>query len=110
MAAAPLLKIRSVEPREGYRLVVNLDQGSTIVDFTDTIAKGGLFAELKDEKKFAQVRVGERQRVIEWPEPKDDLGYPAIEIDAESLVHMGSQQRFWHRLIDAIMPKPAKTA
>jgi len=64
-----------------------------IVDLSHMVQRGGIFTELRDEQKFALVRIGERNRVVEWPTPSDNLGYPIIDIDAESLYVMGAQQK-----------------
>ncbi|MDQ2801907.1 MAG: DUF2442 domain-containing protein [Pseudomonadota bacterium] len=87
-------RIRSVEARPGYRLAVSWDQGRTgVVDLSDMISRGGVFAELADKQKFARVRIGENSRVVEWPEPEDELGYPIIEVDADALfVKLHEQQ------------------
>jgi hypothetical protein len=86
-------KILSVEARPGYRLVLGWGGGrQAIVDLSDMISRGGVFAPLSDQNKFAAVRVGEKGRLIEWPEPKDDLGYPMIEIDSAALIYKVQQQ------------------
>jgi hypothetical protein len=92
--ATSLRRIRSVEARSGYRVVVAWDTGRpSIIDLSDMISRGGVFASLSDHTKFSAVRVGESQRVIEWPEPVDDLGDPVLEIDAESLFEKANDQR-----------------
>jgi hypothetical protein len=94
MAEPALRRIKSAEARPGRRLAVAWDRGaSVVIDFSDMIEKGGVFAPLADASTFNAVRVGENRRVVEWPEPKDDLGYPIIEIDAESLIAKAQQQR-----------------
>ena len=94
MNETPLRRIRSVETRSGLRLAIAWDRGSpAVIDFSDMIAKGGVFAALADVSVFEAVRIGENSRIVEWPEPKDDLGYPIIEIDAESLMAKAQQQR-----------------
>ena len=94
MTEIALRRIKSAEARPGFRLAVAWDRGAgVVIDFSDMIKKGGVFAPLADPNKFNAVRVGENRRVVEWPEPKDDLGYPVIEIDAESLIAKAQQQR-----------------
>lgn len=94
MSDAPLRRIRSVEVRPGYRLAVAWDRGQTsLVDLSDMISKGGVFTELSDKAKFSAVRVGDNSRVVEWPEPKDESGYPIIEIDADALFEKARSQR-----------------
>jgi hypothetical protein len=92
--ATSLRRIRSVEARSGYRVVVAWDTGRPlIIDLSDMISRGGVFAALSDHSKFSAVRVGDSQRVIEWPEPMDDLGDPVVEIDAEALFEKANDQR-----------------
>lgn len=89
-----LRRIKSVGAKPGHRLAVVLDTGEEItVDLSDSITRGGVFAPLEDQKVFARVRVGDRRRTVEWPEPADGDGEPLIDIDAESLLHIASQQR-----------------
>lgn len=62
------------------------------VDLTEMITRGGVFANLRENNNFSKVRIGENNRVLEWPIPKDNNGNPIIEIDAESLFYMASRQ------------------
>ena len=90
----PLRKIQFVEARKGYRVAVTLEQGPAFtVDLSEMVSAGGVFATLADQARFAAVRVGENNRLIEWPEPKDDLGYPVVEIDADALYRKALVQR-----------------
>jgi hypothetical protein len=99
MQAQPLLRIKSVEPKPGYRLSVYLDQGPPMtIDLTQMIERGGVFASLRENDNFSKVRIGKHNRILEWPLPKDDDGYPIIEIDAESLFYMASQQGLRQRI------------
>lgn len=85
--------IQAAEPRPGYRLSVTWEDGrKAVVDFSDTIQRGGVFAVLSDEEKFGRVRVNVTRRKIEWPEPTR-WGEPEIDIDSESLMVMASQQQ-----------------
>ncbi len=94
MSGMTLRRIKSVDARSGYRLAVAWDRGQTsIVDLSDMISKGGVFKDLADKSSFAAVRVGENNRVVEWPSPKDDMGYPIIEIDADALFEKYSRQQ-----------------
>jgi hypothetical protein len=78
---------------QGDRLVLGWVGGrQSVVDLSDMISRGGVFATLSDKDKFAAVRVGEKGVLIDWPEPKDDLGYPIIEIDSPALVDKVAQQ------------------
>lgn len=93
MSDRSLRRIRSVEARPGYRLAVSWDQGRVaVVDLSDMISRGGVFTKLSDKNKFALVRVGENSRIVEWPEPSDEFGYPIIEIDADALFLKSQEQ------------------
>jgi hypothetical protein len=102
-----LRRIASVAPQSDYRLAIAWDSGpSMIVSLADLIKKGGVFEVLKDREKFSAARVDERQRVIEWPEPRNDQGYPLIEIDADALYERGRGQGLraaFSKLVDALM-------
>jgi hypothetical protein len=105
MTEAPRF-IRSVEAKSGYKLTIAWERGpQTTVDITDMIQKGGVFETLRNEKVFMQVRLSENRRKIEWPEPRDDDGDPLIDIDAESLFYIATEQRsklFFNRLVTTI--------
>ena len=89
-----LLRVKSLEPKSGYHLEVRLEDDQVLdIDFSEAIREGGVFADLGRNDNFSKVRIGDRQRVIEWPVPKDINGYPIIEIDAESLLAMWRQQQ-----------------
>jgi hypothetical protein len=113
----PFRKILSVEERPGYRLMLGWGGGrESIVDLSDMISRGGVFAALSDRDKFAAVRVGEKGRLIEWPEPKDDLGDPMIEIDTAALAYKIREQHD-STLLDTVKSalgtlgkKPSKSA
>ena len=89
----PLRKIGSVAVQGGFRLAIGWSEGAkTVVDLADAIEQGGVFSPLSDAALFSKVRVGERGRTIEWPEPTDGSGEPLIEIDAEALMAMAMTQ------------------
>jgi len=98
--------IRSVEAKPGYKLSIAWERGpQATVDLTDMIQKGGVFEPLRNEKVFMQVRLSEHHRKIEWPEPRDEDGEPLIDIDAESLFHIATEQRsnqFFNRLVNTM--------
>ncbi len=97
MTDAQLRRIKSVNVRPGYRLVVALERGPVVtVDLSDMISRGGVFKDLADKDIFDQVRIGENNRVVEWPIPKDDLGYPTVEIDADALFEKHLEQQNGH--------------
>jgi hypothetical protein len=86
--------LRSVEAKPGFRLVVTSEDGDAVLlDFNAVLRRGGVFKSLRDEALFRRVRLGERHRTIEWPEPADPDGAPLIDIDAESLFMMAAEQR-----------------
>lgn len=43
------------------------DGGTHEVDLAPLVGRGGVFAPLRDESRFADVRVAERGRAVEWP-------------------------------------------
>jgi len=93
MADFPLRRIRSVDPKPGFRLALTWDKGaSSTVDLSDMISKGGVFQPLAEKSVFAAVRIGENNRVIEWPAPADEDGDPIISIDADALFEKASRQ------------------
>lgn len=94
MAETPLRRIKSVQPRPGYRLAVAWERGPGVVaDLSEMVSKGGVFKDLANYETFSAVRVGENNRIVEWPFPKDELGYPSIEIDADALFEMAQEQQ-----------------
>jgi hypothetical protein len=92
-------RITSIEPRTGYRLRVTWASGDpSIVDFADDIARGGIWAALRDNAKFAQAKVGYGGRVLAWPEPAGPDGAPRIDMDADGLYEMAARQKDTSRL------------
>lgn len=86
MSDTPVRRIKSVEAKSAYRLSVSWERGQPIIiDLSDMVRRGGVFGHLADMAIFSAVRIGENNRTVEWPEPKDDLGYPVISIDADAL-------------------------
>jgi hypothetical protein len=93
MPSEDLPRIRAIEPLGRFELMVHLtDFDPFAVDFSSTIAQGGVFSSLADMDIFRAVRIGRNHRVVEWPIPKDNEGNPIIEIDAESLQAMHEEQ------------------
>jgi hypothetical protein len=43
------------------------DGGTHDVDLAPLVRRGGVFAALRDEVHFAEVRIAERGRSVEWP-------------------------------------------
>ena len=90
----PLLKISSIEAQGGFRLAIVWSEGAgAMVDLADAVSQGGVFSPLSDAALFSRVRIGERGRTIEWPEPEDQSGQPMIEIDAEALMAIAKAQK-----------------
>lgn len=94
MVSTSVMKLKSVEAKPNHKVAVVWSAGQkATIDFSRTIQKGGVFAALSDFELFQKVRIGERNRTVEWPEPRDEFGYPIIDIDAESLFAMYSAQK-----------------
>jgi hypothetical protein len=56
----------AVEPEGKVRLTFSDGTGG-VVDFAALAKRGGVFAKLADAGFFAQVRIGDRGRSLEWP-------------------------------------------
>ncbi|MSP02795.1 MAG: DUF2442 domain-containing protein [Acetobacteraceae bacterium] len=85
--------IDHVDPLPGYRLRVWWRAGGqSLVDFSDDVADGPVWAPLRDERLFAKVQVIDNGRVIEWPEPRRANGWPVVDIDADGLWYTALQQ------------------
>jgi hypothetical protein len=66
---AKLVRVKTVEPLEGYKLRVGFTDGtSRVVDFEKDLA-GRLFGALKDVNLFRQVRVEDGTLI--WPNGAD---------------------------------------
>src|SRR5215212_4392801 len=53
---------------DGYRLEVTFEDGVRAeLDFTVMLRGGGIFEPLKDETKFAQVRINSEAETLAWP-------------------------------------------
>lgn len=60
-----IVEIGFVPPR---CLQIRYESGETVTaDFAPVVAMGGVFTRLADDAFFAQVRIGENGRSIEWP-------------------------------------------
>ena len=85
-----LRRIKSVEPWHGHQLVVVWDDGTVrTIDLAADIARGGVFAALRDSKVFDQVRLDPRRRIVQWLNPD---GSTLVDIDADALFVLGEQQ------------------
>ena len=66
IADAFLHPIDRIEPQPGYRILVFWKAGGhSLVDFSDDVANGAVFEPLRDEQKFARVRLVREGTVIE---------------------------------------------
>jgi hypothetical protein len=87
----PLPRLRSVIAGPDYRVnVVWADEKAMTVDLSTVVKDGGVFAPLRDKDLFATVRIGERGRTLEWPDPRTNRAF--IDFDADVLLRMGMQQ------------------
>jgi hypothetical protein len=60
--------IDSITVHPNQQLLLHYAGGvEALVDFKSVIERGGVFASLAEPQFFAQVKVGERGRFIEWP-------------------------------------------
>lgn len=61
-------RIQKVRSLPNYQVSICFDDGlEGVFDFSGWIEDGGVFEQLRDESKFAQVEVGENGRYIVWP-------------------------------------------
>lgn len=89
---SPFYKIAGIKVRPKYRLDVQWeDNSSMIVDMESLINEGTAFAPLKDPDLFATVRIGERHRTIEWPDPVNPKEM-LVDYSADSLHMRGENQ------------------
>jgi hypothetical protein len=103
-------RIERVDPKPGYRLSITWTTGAQVtVDFSEDVRKGGIWAPLRDPALFSRARVAGGGTILEWPEPADKDGNPRIDIDADGLYVMGTQQRvvpFLGKLRHLIFERP----
>jgi hypothetical protein len=60
--------IEEAYPEAGHRLRLRFADGRVgRVDLSDLVARGGVFARLRDGGEFARVRVAGGGRWLEWP-------------------------------------------
>ncbi|MEX2140792.1 MAG: DUF2442 domain-containing protein [Pirellulales bacterium] len=80
-------RLISAEPSSDYILrLLYADSASFEVDIRPLIDKGGVFAPLADRALFAQVRIGEGGRYVEWP-GEVDLCADALRLEGQTDVH-----------------------
>jgi hypothetical protein len=86
-------RIESIVPAPGYCLFVTWATGEkTLVSFAEDIAHGGVWQEIRDERKFGGARIAHDGAVLEWPEPFGADGSPRIDIDADGLYEKAARQ------------------
>jgi Protein of unknown function (DUF2442) len=87
-----LRTIGSAEPLPASRIRLVWDEGSeSTVDLTPVLAKGGVFAFLRDPAAFNSVKVGARGRTLVWNDPEGD----EIDLCADALwdlAHAGTTE------------------
>jgi len=84
-------RLLEVSPLSGHLLELAYDDGARLtVDLSDLIESGGVYAALRDDAVFSQVRLGESGSFIEFPGP--------VDFCVDSLRHMAELQ----------VPQPAK--
>ncbi len=65
-----VVKVKRVEPLEGYKLRVELSNGRKgTFDASRFVRRGGIFRELEDPKYFRQVSV--QHGAVTWPHAQD---------------------------------------
>ena len=66
-------KLIEARPLDGYRLRLTWADGFVgAVDFTATVAKGGIYAFMRDPVRFAAVQVGPSGSSLVWIDDEDD--------------------------------------
>ncbi len=64
--------IQKIRPLPDFSLELIYGDGNVVIaDFKPLIEQGGVFSRLADPQFFAQVKLGERGRYIEWPKELD---------------------------------------
>jgi len=107
MSGVLIRHIDNVEALPGYRLLVTWHDGQrTIVDFSADIARGGIWATLRDERLFARAQIDETGTVLFWPEPRGRFDEPRIDIDAEGLYALAREQLEWETLTSSVPESP----
>jgi Protein of unknown function (DUF2442) len=60
--------IREAKPLSGFSVEITWEEGEvSVLSLHDIVTKGGVFAPLSDPKIFAQLKIGEGGRWLEWP-------------------------------------------
>ena len=65
--------VKRADALPNSRVAITWQDGSTdVVDLSSLLAKGGVFAALRDPAAFAAVRIGERGRSLVWRDAEGD--------------------------------------
>ena len=60
--------IREARPLTDFSVRITWDEGEvSVLSLRETVAKGGVFAPLRDPEVFRQFKIGEGGRWLEWP-------------------------------------------
>jgi Protein of unknown function (DUF2442) len=63
-----LAVIREAKPLTDFSVEITWEEGKvSVLSLHEIVAKGGVFASLRDPKVFGQLKVGEGGRWLEWP-------------------------------------------
>jgi Protein of unknown function (DUF2442) len=93
MKPSPFRRIARIEVLPRYRIHVWwTGGGEAVADFSQEIFNGPAWAPIRDESQFNRVELIENGRVIAWPEPVDQRGFPTLDVDADGLWHMAQEQ------------------
>lgn len=111
----PLRRLKAVRALANCQVEVQWEDDSTmLIEMRDLITDGTVFASLKDPDLFATVRLGDRRRTIEWPDPinRDDV---IADYCADALYLRGERQRGigqalakLNRAVEQLMKPPAE--
>jgi Protein of unknown function (DUF2442) len=83
-----LRTIQAAEPLPGKRIRLMWGDGTeSVVDLTPVLAKGGVFAFLREPAAFNAVAVGARGRSLVWRDPDGD----EIDLCADALWRLAHQ-------------------
>jgi hypothetical protein len=80
--------IRNAEPLPASRIRLTWDDGTELlIDLSPVLAKGGVFAFLRDPAAFNAVKVGPRGRTLVWQDPEGD----EIDLCADALWQLANE-------------------
>ena len=100
-----LAVIREAKPLTDFSVEITWEEGDiSVISLHEIVAKGGVFAPLRDPKIFGQLKIGEGGRWLEWPGEvdicADSLWYqahPEAKIEelelTEAISRMSSDRR-----------------